>query len=279
MFKVILFDPIFNLTIGLYKILGDNLALSIIAIAIISRLITLPILVNQMKSNEKIQSLKPKLDKIKKKYKDNKEKLNEATLKLYKEMGVNPLGGCLPMIVQLIFLVQVRNVVVSLVDEGVSSFNDIAYFDFLKFPQDYNVNLNFLGITLDKVAANFSWSNPSIIPYVVLAIIVGLTQLISTKILTPALPTVNESNADKKNEDEPSIENMSTQMSKQMTFLFPIITVIMALGYSGSSYFSAAMSIFWITQNMFVIIQRLVISPSAREELINKFSKIKLLKK
>lgn len=275
MFKVILFEPIFNLTIGLYKLFGNNLGWSIIAIAIFSRLITLPFLLNQMKSNEKIQALKPKLDKIKTKFKDNKEKLNEETLKLYKEMGVNPLGGCLPLIVQLIFLVQVRSVVVALVGEGLSSFNEIAYFDFLKFSEGASVNLNFLGIQLDKVAANFSWSEATIIPYVFLAVIVGLTQLFSTKFLTPEMPTV-DAKKDEKNtstgsvhrtSDAPSFENMSAQMSKQMMYFFPIMTIIMALGYSGSSYFTAAMSIFWIAQNLFVIVQRLIVSPQTRDSL------------
>lgn len=277
MLKVLLFNPIFNLTIAMYKLFGSNLGFAVISIAILSRLLTLPLLLKQLKSSEKIRKIKPQIDKLKKKYKDDKEKLNEETLKLYQEVGINPLGGCLPLIVQLVFLIQVRSVVVSLVNEGISSFNEIAYFDFLKLPQDHNVNLDFFGLQLNKVAADFSWSESTIIPYVVLAVIVGLTQLFSVKFLTPPMPKTEDSKKGKRkdgDEEMPSFENMSAQMSKQMMYFFPIMTVIMALGYSGSSYFSAAMSIFWITQNLFVIIQKLATSAKTRANLKTNITKL-----
>lgn len=276
MFNVIFFEPIFNLVIALYKVFGNNLGLAVIGIAVFSRIITLPVMSKQMKTAQRLKDIQPRLDKLKKKYKDDKQKLNEKQLKLYKEMGINPIGGCFPMIVQLIFLVQVRNVVVTLLEQGVSSFNDIAYFDFLKFPSDFQINMNFVGIDLSKVAADFSWSDSQIIPYVVLAVLVGVTQLLSTKIITPglgAMPAVKEEKKGdvKKGEDEPSFENMSRMMSKQMMYFLPAVTVFMSLGYSGgSSFFSAALSIFWTVQNLFVIVQRVITNPRIITELAAK---------
>lgn len=280
MFNVIFFQPIFNLIIGLYKLFGNSLGLAIIGIAVFSRLITLPVMTKQLKTAQKLKDIQPRLDKLKKKYKGNKQKLNEKQLELYKEMGINPIGGCLPMIVQLLFLIQVRNVVVTLLDQGVSSFNDIAYFNFLKFPDDFQIGLNFLGIDLSKVAADFSWSDPKIIPYVILAVLVGLTQLFSAKMITPALgapPSAKNDGKkkDKKGGDEPSFDNMSRMMNKQMTYFLPALTVFMSLGYSaGSSFFSAALSIFWTVQNLFVIVQRALLNPKLKEQCFTKLARL-----
>lgn len=275
MIKVLLFQPIFNLVIALYKLVGGNLGISIILVAILSRLVTLPVMVKQLKSASTMKEIAPELEKLKKKYKNDKQKLNEAQLKLYQEKGFNPVGGCLPMIVQLVFLVQVRSVVVTLINEGVASFNSLSYFDFLKFPDGYQIDLNFLGMNLGKVAADFSWSDTQIIPYVVIAILVGLTQLLSTKLLMPPTPVVKENKKKKKGEDDmPSMESMTSMMNTQMTYLIPAFTVIMALGYTGSGIFSSALSIFWTVQNIFVIIQRLVVSPNSRENFVTKFNRL-----
>jgi len=277
MTQVLLFQPIFNLVVALYKLVGGNLGLSIILVAIFSRLVTLPIMLKQLKSAGTMKELAPELEKIKKKYKNDKQKLNEAQLKLYKEKGFNPVGGCLPMIVQLVFLIQVRSVVVTLINEGVSSFNSIAYFGFLKFADGYEIDLNFLRMDLGKVASDFSWSDPQIIPYVILALLVGITQLFSTKLLMPSMDPKKEEKSKKKKKDDdmPSMESMTGMMNTQMTYLLPAFTVIMALGYSGgSSLFSAALSIFWTVQNLFVIIQRLIVSPEARMNLMSKIRKL-----
>lgn len=283
MTKVLLFQPIFNLVVALYKLVGGNLGLSIILVAIFSRLVTLPIMLKQLKSAGTMKDLAPEIEKLKKKHKNDKQKLNEAQLKLYKEKGFNPVGGCLPMIVQLVFLIQVRSVVVTLINEGVSSFNSLAYFGFLKFAEGYKIDLNFLGMNLGKVAADFSWSDPQIIPYVILALLVGLTQVFSTKLLMPSTAPKKEDKSKKKkngkDDDIPSMKSMTGMMNTQMTYLLPAFTVIMALGYSGgSSLFSAALSIFWTVQNLFVIIQRLIVSPEARLNLMSKIRKPSLMK-
>ena len=239
MIKVLLFQPIFNLLIALYKLVGGNLGVSIILVAIFSRLVTLPIMLKQLKSAGTMKELAPQIEKLKKKYKDDKQKLNEAQLKLYKEKGFNPVSGCLPMIIQLVFLIQVRSVVVTLINEGVTSFNSIAYFDFLKFADGYEIDLNFLRMNLGKVAADFSWSDSQIIPYVILALLVGLTQVFSTKLLTPSMAPAKRDDRKKKKKDDdmPSMESMTGMMNTQMTYLLPAFTVVMALGYSGGSSF------------------------------------------
>jgi len=78
-----------------------NYGLVIIVLTIIIKIILHPLTHKSYESMKKMQKLAPKLEELKKKYKDNPQKLNEEMMKLYKREGVNPMGGCLPMILQI----------------------------------------------------------------------------------------------------------------------------------------------------------------------------------
>jgi YidC/Oxa1 family membrane protein insertase len=80
---------------------GATWALSIILLVILMRLIMVPLFIKQRNSMQKMQSHMPQLAELRKKYKNDKTKLNEETMKFYKENGINPLGGCLPLLAQL----------------------------------------------------------------------------------------------------------------------------------------------------------------------------------
>src|ERR1700744_3538961 len=80
---------------------GWSWGLSIVLLVMLMRLIMVPLFVKQVKSQRKMQSHMPALQEIKKKYKNDKTRLNEETMKFYKENGINPLGGCLPLVAQL----------------------------------------------------------------------------------------------------------------------------------------------------------------------------------
>ncbi|WP_067140534.1 YidC/Oxa1 family membrane protein insertase [Oceanivirga salmonicida] len=84
----------------LAEILG-NYGLAIIATTIIIKLILYPLTVKQEKSMAKMKKYQPEIDAINKKYKSDRAKLSEETTKLYREKGINPLGGCLPLLIQL----------------------------------------------------------------------------------------------------------------------------------------------------------------------------------
>ncbi len=97
--------------IWLYKIFGGSVwsfALSIAIMTIAVRLVTLPLTLpsqrTMKKNSAKMQSLQPELDALKKKFRNDPQKLQEAQLRLYQEHGINPLssmGGCLPLLIQL----------------------------------------------------------------------------------------------------------------------------------------------------------------------------------
>ncbi len=80
---------------------GVTWALCIILLTVLMRLVMVPLFIKQRNSMLKMQSHMPKLQELRKKYKNDKTRLNEETMKFYKENGINPLGGCLPLVAQL----------------------------------------------------------------------------------------------------------------------------------------------------------------------------------
>lgn len=80
---------------------GATWALSIVILVVLMRLVMVPLFIKQRNSMQKMQSHMPQLAELRKKFKNDKQKLNEETMKFYKENGINPLGGCLPLLAQL----------------------------------------------------------------------------------------------------------------------------------------------------------------------------------
>jgi len=81
--------------------LGLHYGLVLILFAFIVRLITGPLTKRSHKSTQAMQTIQPDMKKLQEKYKKEPQKLNQEMVKLYKEKGVNPLGGCLPMLIQM----------------------------------------------------------------------------------------------------------------------------------------------------------------------------------
>jgi len=90
-----LFSPVFGVTSG------ATWLLTIMILVVIMRLILVPLFIKQMHTQRAMTALTPRLQEIRKKYKGDKETLNAETMKLYQEAGVNPLMGCLPVILQM----------------------------------------------------------------------------------------------------------------------------------------------------------------------------------
>jgi YidC/Oxa1 family membrane protein insertase len=75
--------------------------LTIVILVMLMRALMVPLFVKQVKSQRKMQAHMPQLQEIRKRYKNDKQRLNEETMKFYRENGINPLGGCLPLVAQL----------------------------------------------------------------------------------------------------------------------------------------------------------------------------------
>ncbi|MEE3362146.1 MAG: YidC/Oxa1 family membrane protein insertase [Anaerovoracaceae bacterium] len=102
-FLNILAKPIGYLLTFIYGLVG-NYGLSIIILTLIVKFLIYPLYIRQIKSTTKMSLVQPKLQAIQNKYKDDKEMQNEKLAELYKEEGFNPMGGCLPMLIQMVII-------------------------------------------------------------------------------------------------------------------------------------------------------------------------------
>src|SRR5512136_3399066 len=100
MWDTLIINPFTNLLLLIYYLLGRNFAIAIIVFTVLVRAITYPLTIQQQKSAKAMQELQPKMQELQKKYAKDKEKLQQEQMQLYKEAGVNPLGGCLPLLLQ-----------------------------------------------------------------------------------------------------------------------------------------------------------------------------------
>jgi YidC/Oxa1 family membrane protein insertase len=155
------------------KIINDvvkNFGLAIIILTLIIKLLIAPLTHKSMVSQQKMAKLQPKMKEIQEKYKDKPEILNKETMNLYKKEGVNPFGGCLPMLLQMPILMAMYELLDKMVDLKGSSF---LWIKDLSLP---DAILNF-GFTIPLV--NFYSLN-------LLPIIMTLVSVAST-LLTPGM--------------------------------------------------------------------------------------------
>src|SRR5829696_3246705 len=142
-----LFGPIVNIlgTVLLYfhQNLGAPWWLAIVLLTVIVRSLLFPLTVKQVRSMRAMQDLKPHMDRVRAQYKDNPQRQREEMAKLYQEQGVNPLGGCLPILVQMPIFIGIFYVIrqfggtpgrsapqyPSFTDGGILWFQDLSHAD------------------------------------------------------------------------------------------------------------------------------------------------------
>ena len=89
----------------------DNFGVAIILFTVVIKLILLPLSIKQQKSMTKMQRVRPLLEYVQKKYKDDPQRMQQETMKIYKEEGASPAGGCLPLLIQLPILIGLYRVI------------------------------------------------------------------------------------------------------------------------------------------------------------------------
>lgn len=257
----LLYQPIFNLMVVFYRFFGENLGVAIILVALLSRLITVPIIIRQRRSMIKSREFSEKMKSVKEKHKNNKEQQDKELMALQSEYLPGQLAGCLPIILQLIFFINVYQVTTNLITHGADAFNSLAYPFVGQFAAGYQINYSFLGIfDLVKKPADFANTGLGFVPYLILMILVGLTQYYSMKI-TMNMGKANNPTADKKDEKKKDQSGNAAkedfgeilqQSTQQTMLLFPVL-------YTFLSYnFQAGLALYWIVQSGFVIIQQFV---------------------
>jgi len=257
-FEILFYQPIYNLIIVLYRILGGELGLAIIAVGIISRAVLIPLALKQAKLAETGREFSDKAKEIKKRVKD-KEKQQQELLKLQQEYLPAQLGGCLPLILQFIIFINIYSVLRNIIEKGAESFNQVAYSFVPKFTEGYSIDNDFFRVFDLQKSPSQVEGVVNLIPYIVLIILVGLTQYYSFKViasLRKAKPDKDKDDKSKKKkegeaEDFNEIMQRSTQ---QATALMPLL--LMFISFSLPS----GLSIYLITTSTFVILQQLIFS-------------------
>lgn len=256
LFGVLFYQPIYNFLILLYNLTGQNLGTAILLVAIIFRLVTIPLTRRQIKFAEKNQEMQERLKELKAKHKNNKDKLQEEQLKLQQEYLPGQLAGCLPLIVQLIVFSQLYIVLSNIFAQGTASFNQVAYGFIPKFAEGASFNTQFLMIDIAKHPGNIGYSDlGTVLPYILLAVAVAATQLVSTRILMGKQKKLKEEKKLDKSKPEGDIEDFGEIMQRstqQTMYILPVMLGFFALS------FPAGLSLYWTTQNGFVIIQQLI---------------------
>lgn len=252
-----LFTPIFQILFiilaGVYQAL-ETLAIpgaigwAIIVLTIVVRAVLIPLFRKQLVSQRRIQMLAPEVREIQKRYKGDRIKVSQAQQELYKERGVNPLAGCLPLLLQLPLLF----IMYSVIQNGLTN-------------QDPNAMLNVFGlqlVTLDCQNAG-DLARPcidTIVPFLgdvskpqvlfdyyivpgfglsILALLSAVLQLVQSRMMLPP--------------PDPTNTDPNVRLQRQMMLFLPLISIV----YGG--FLPAGLFIYWIVATVFSIIQQYLI--------------------
>ena len=225
-------EPLLNLMVLLYHFLGDNLGLAILGIAVIARLFMIPLLKRQTEMTKKMASLKPELEKLNKKYANNKEKLSQEQMKLYKRTGYNPLGCVGTLIPQLLILSALIGVIRAVTDSNLDGIYQFVK-DLTGISNGISIDTNFLFWDLTKsftsVSAEYGKFSIESLPYIGLSIVVGIVQYFTTKFTQKMQNPTTIDNKKKGKKSEDSMEDMQVNMQKSMTLMFPIMTAFFTI--------------------------------------------------
>jgi YidC/Oxa1 family membrane protein insertase len=229
----LIINPFTTLLTLLYSIFNNNIVLAIIVFTILIRLLTYPLTIQQQRSSKAVQELQPKLKALQEKYKNDREKLSQEQMKLYREHGVNPFGGCLPLLIQLPILLALYQAIIHSLAGTPYQLIDLS--SRLLLPGlDHLVPLNKSWLGMDLTLA--PGQNPPIA--YILPVLVLITTWFQSKMTVPATP--------KRNDGQP---DQTQAMTQSMTTIMPIMFGFFALN------FSVGLSVYFIVSNLIGIVQ------------------------
>jgi YidC/Oxa1 family membrane protein insertase len=221
-------DPIVN---GLTIIVGyinqfvppHNLGLSLVILALLFRIVFWPLNAQQFKSMMAMQKIAPKIKALQAKYKNDQQKLQQETMALYKSEGVNPLAGCLPLLIQYPFIISVLYMVLN------------------HKPLYQNVHFLWIGSAISQSAPKIFGHVPLLAPNLatadaVLLVLYGLSMYISMRYGT--MPATDPSQA---------------QTQRLMSFMSPVLLFVFGFQYAWPS----ALVLYWLCSNIFQMLQQI----------------------
>ncbi|MBN1486250.1 MAG: membrane protein insertase YidC [Anaerolineae bacterium] len=226
MWEALVITPIINLLLYLYQLLGNETMVAVAVLTFLFRTALIPLTLSQQKSAAKQQALQPKLKKLQEKYKNDQERLAQEQMKLYKEEGINPMGGCLPLLIQFPLMLGFYQAIIRTLAS--------SPLELLALPQHIYSWAPGLS-SLIPLKSNFLWLDLALPdPYYVLPILVGVTTFLQQKLMTSTMPN-----------DNPQAQ----AMNQQMLIMMPLFLGFVSLNYA------AGLSVYLLISNLVGIVQ------------------------
>lgn len=238
------------------------LGFSIILLTVIIRAILYPLIHSQLKTSKKMQEITPHLNKLKEQHKNDAAKLQSETMRLYKEHGVNPLSGCLPLLIQLPLiwgLYGVLQQVVKTDPKAVLAYvNSALYSPSLKLTHMWDTS--FFGLSLGQTPSHLLSSVGFLILLIPAA--TGIFQLIQSKMMFAVqedkMKDVEKDAVKTKNKalvkEVKKEDDFATAFQNQSLYIFPLMIAFF------SWTLPVGLSLYWNTFTIFGILQQYQIS-------------------
>lgn len=224
MWDALIITPFTNVLLLIYQVTGQNFGIAIILFTILIRLVTHPLTVQQMKGTTGMQKLQtdPRFKDMQEKYKNDREKLAQEQMKLYKELGINPFASCLPMLIQFPIIIGLYQTIIQAMSNTPLDLLRLvrhAWPTLIDISSVIPLNSNFLWFNLGQPERLNLPFLPFGIP--ILAVIVMITTYMQSKLLTPPAANPNDQTA-----------QMSNMMNLYMPFFMGYLALTLASGLS-----------------------------------------------
>lgn len=256
LFNTLFFAPIVNLIVLIIRVLEASsipgaLGFAIILLTVGIRVLIWPLMSTQMRSAKKMADLRPHLEEIKKKHGSDKQALAAAQMALYKEHGVNPAAGCLPVLIQIPPMIAIYQVIFAFFegDAGLSKINNVLYNPSWKLGSI--PDLNFFGLNLAIKPSEFQTVGFWVI---LIPVITGLLQFAQSKMMTPSPIKKYPSDSPKEKKEKESAEDTMVAVQSQMVYFMPVM-----IGYIAFT-FPMGLALYWNTLTLIGIWQQYRIS-------------------
>ncbi len=235
MWDLLIVNPFTNVLLFIYQLVGNNFGLAIIVFTVLIRLLIWPLTAQQLQSSKALQELQKSKEwkDIQKKYAKDREKLAQAQMALYQKHGINPLGSCLPTLIQFPLIIGLYQSIIYSLSATPFQLLQLSsrVYPSLDVAKIFPLNSQFLWMDLGQPERLqvFGYSIP------VLAILVALTTYLQSK-----LTMTNMGSGD---------NDQAAAMSQSMMLTMPIFLGWLALS------FASGLALYFLTSNIFTIVQ------------------------
>lgn len=273
-------EPIANLFGAIirviYHLVGNDYAISIVIFTIFTKLLLLPLYLKQIKSTEEINKITPEDKRIREKYKNDKTKMSEELTKLYSEHKINPLGGCLPVLIQipiilamfyivkqpLTYIVQTPQDQIKTYAQQILNKEDVTKNEMvaneIQIANQYKlIDMHAVGLNLGDTPSNVfnkdasKRANPASLAIPILSLIFSVIQ---TRQL----------------QKNSNLTEEQREMQKTTNLMLPMFSAIIA--YS----MPLALGVYWLLGSIIQVIQQLVINKIIKKDQENQNLKLKV---